>query len=145
MNTNALPNSQALFLLSLSKDTLHPTAAGCSCIFTSKRSPRALHSWFTCFPSSPNVMSFLSASEHEGKLDRYSQIIVFISYTKFSYLVPHCSSQAPMAYTVTTERLIKPFLTVLRDNRQFFQTIPSILGKLFVLQPVPANSHVHIV
>lgn len=128
------------------KDTLHPIAAGCSCIFTSRRSPRTLHSWFMCFPSSLNVVSFLSQQVNmRGKLDRYSQIIVFISYRRFNYLGPHCSRQAPMTYTVTAGGLIKLFLTVFRDNIKFLQIILSIPGKGLVFQPVPANSHVYLV
>lgn len=144
MNTNVLPNRQALLLLSPCSGYITSYCFRLQLCFHFQEVSKDTAFLVYVLPIVTEPCVFpLSASEHEGKLDRYSQMIVFISYTKFSCLGPHCSSQAPMAYTVTAGGLIKHFLTVLRDNIKFLQTIPSISRKWLILHPGPANRNVY--
>lgn len=71
------------------------TAAGCSCNFTSSRSPKDSH----CIPGllAPHRCLLLCLSSLSIRLDRYSQIITFINFREFTKV-----AQAISGVNVTT-------------------------------------------
>lgn len=83
------------------------TAAGCSCNFTSSRSPKDSH----CIPGllAPHRCLLLCLFSLSIRLDRYSQIITFINFREFTKV-----AQAISGVNVTTSGSTRG------ENRAFY-------------------------